>query len=152
MADGRTLIRAARANDIATVVELITKGIPPDPTDQRGSALQAAAMFGHTDVIDVLLRAGADVNRADRLLVTPLMVAALHQQEAAVSLLLKAGADPLRRDFEQRTALWHSRTRMVSFSLCRTRWHTTLFFRRIFDTRVSRRRVVAFGRTGGSTV
>jgi uncharacterized protein len=55
-----------------------------------------AAFFGHIDILDILIQAGADVNAQAR---NPMQVAAIHAAVAAkdargVEILLRNGADP----------------------------------------------------------
>ncbi len=55
-------------------------------------------------MLDLLLRAGAEVNRADDRGLTPLMLAAQNSNEDLISPLLQAGADPEVRDRAGKTA------------------------------------------------
>jgi ankyrin repeat protein len=65
----------------------------------RVTALHMAAVGGRPDVVDLLLRAGADVNAKDIRGMTPLMwaVATDRPHPGIVGLLLAGGADPLVR-------------------------------------------------------
>ncbi|GGQ32507.1 hypothetical protein GCM10010140_73210 [Streptosporangium pseudovulgare] len=62
----------------------------------RSTPLHQAAQEGATQVIELLLAAGAEVDPADRYGATPLWEAVRHGQEDAVRTLLDAGADPWR--------------------------------------------------------
>ena len=53
-----------------------------------------AACHGNKNVVSLLLGAGADVNKADRLNCTPLIYAARNGHEDEVKILLDAGANP----------------------------------------------------------
>jgi ankyrin repeat protein len=58
-----------------------------------GTALHAAVIRHHTDVVKLLLEAGADSNQGDNNRATPLHTAAGHGKEDLVGLLLEYGAD-----------------------------------------------------------
>lgn len=64
------------------------------------SPLCAAAMWGHTEVLKLLLSAGADPRQRNRTQPqwTALHAAALQEQGKACMLLLEKGADPLAQD------------------------------------------------------
>ncbi len=55
--------------------------------------LTAAAMKGHTETVNALLEAGADVNAESRLGITALIAAAGNGRTETVKALLAAGAD-----------------------------------------------------------
>merc|ERR1719271_2418201 len=57
------------------------------------TALVAAALKGQTRCLELLLAAGADVDKADQLGDTPLICAAGYGELACVERLLEAGAD-----------------------------------------------------------
>jgi ankyrin repeat protein len=63
-------------------------------------ALGLACFFGHYDVVEYLVRAGAPVNSASRngLKAAPIQSAAAAGHEKIVELLLKHGADPNSRE------------------------------------------------------
>ncbi|XP_072049395.1 uncharacterized protein [Amphiura filiformis] len=60
--------------------------------------LQLAAMNGHQESCDVLLKAGADVYSKDEIGYTPLHYAARNGHQEACDVLLKAGADVHSKD------------------------------------------------------
>jgi len=62
-------------------------------SDTKRMPLHAAAENGSTEVIEILLAAGAEVNALDGRLRTPLHWACCSSREAAAALLLESGAD-----------------------------------------------------------
>lgn len=64
------MARQGKTTELATYVD---QGIPVDLTNDRGdSLLMLAAYHGHADLVDALLRRGADPNRANHSGQTPL--------------------------------------------------------------------------------
>ena len=61
--------------------------------DRHETVLMRAARSGHVNVVDALLKAGADVNRADTDGNTALIHASVKGQVDCVKSLIKAGAD-----------------------------------------------------------
>jgi ankyrin repeat protein len=59
----------------------------------NGNALHEAALGGHTEVVECLLRAKADHNQPSRLGETPVYLAAARMHEATLRMLLDARAD-----------------------------------------------------------
>lgn len=72
----------------------------PSP-ERRQELLFDAARIGRVDMIDTLLKAGADVNGYDQRGFTPLILAAYNGQAAAVEALLAGSADPCKPDAKQ---------------------------------------------------
>lgn len=82
-----------------------------DSEDASGAtALIAAAMGGHADVVNALLAGGADVNKAERRGLTPLRWACMAHgvRSGVVAALLAAGADVNTADAMGVTPLWES--------------------------------------------
>jgi ankyrin repeat protein len=87
-----TLLDAIRANDNDRVQNLLDEGVDPNSKDERQkSALMYAALYAGPRVLDLLIRAGADLNHRDKDGMTALVWAA-HSYESA-KLLIEAGAD-----------------------------------------------------------
>lgn len=72
------------------------------------TSLVAAAMNGHTAMVDVLLRAGARVDATDRYGYTALHKAANNGYPDIVQRLLRAGASPVARTPDGTTPLTHA--------------------------------------------
>jgi len=90
------LCDAARAGDTAAVRQLVAKGADPNAPSGNNdwTPLRHAIHKHQTASVVTLLDAGADVNRAGRDGVTPLMMAAGYGFDDTVELLLKRGAKP----------------------------------------------------------
>lgn len=87
-------------------VPAVEQRTPPVPTalpspERRQQLLFEAARLGRTDMIDPLLKAGADVNAYDDRGFTPLILAAYNGQLATVEALINKGADACRPDRDQ---------------------------------------------------
>ena len=89
------LLQAARSGDLQHMIELLDK--PHDPNaavrGSHGTPLLYASATGHLEVVECLLDAGADKEKADNTGATPLQVAVRHGHEAVLQCLLDAGAD-----------------------------------------------------------
>jgi hypothetical protein len=96
--NGTGLIRAADRGHVAIIRELLNTDIPVDHVNRLGwTALLEAIILGdggaaHTEVVRMLVDAGADVNLADREGVTPLVHARQRGYDAIAALLERAGA------------------------------------------------------------
>jgi len=90
------LADAVRNGDTARTRELLAAGVDPDDYDDAGDApLHIAARKNNLQLIEILLDAGADIDRprtgaGD----TPLLEAVQHHGDDASLLLLARGADP----------------------------------------------------------
>lgn len=108
------LHRAAEAGDLELVRELLGQGCPINAFDELGQTpLHYAVLGEHLNVIDVLLRSGADVNAHDERVIgnTPLGEAASTCSLRMARLLVEAGADPTIPGWMQCTALDHAERR-----------------------------------------
>jgi ankyrin repeat protein len=96
--DGTALIAAAHLGHAEVVRRLIAAGAPLDHVNNLGwTALMESIVLGdggkaHTDTLEALVKAGADVNIADRSGVTPLQHARRRGYAAMVRVLESAGA------------------------------------------------------------
>jgi uncharacterized protein len=91
----RDLIASAARGDTAQVVELLREGADIDARDLRGRTAVMAATYGnHARTVEVLLEAGADVNRRDLMLDNPFLYAGAEGLLDILKLAAKAGADP----------------------------------------------------------
>lgn len=85
------LIQAAGAGNIDRVRSLLATKVNLDL--DRGAAIGSAAAAGHTQIVELLIRAGANVNLRDKLGFTPIASAAYIGYGEIVQLLIDAGAD-----------------------------------------------------------
>lgn len=96
--DGTALIAAAHLGHADVVRMLIEAGAPLDHVNNLGwTALMESIVLGdggkaHTDSLEALVKAGADVNIADRAGVTPLSHARRRGFAAMTAVLERAGA------------------------------------------------------------
>jgi ankyrin repeat protein len=89
------MMRAIEGNDAVQVKALIADKIDPNlRKDSRASPtfITFAAYHGRTEILQLLLGAGGDVNSRDGDMQTPLMQASSRGHIRAVKLLVKAGA------------------------------------------------------------
>jgi ankyrin repeat protein len=97
-----TIFEAAATGKINNILRLLAR----DPqlvnayAEDGFQALGLAAFFGHYDVVEYLVKAGAPVNSVSRneLKAAPIQSAAAAGYERVVELLLKHGADPNIRE------------------------------------------------------
>lgn len=96
--NGTGLIRAADRGHVEIIAELLKTDIEVDHINRLGwTALLEAIILGdggpeHTEVVRLLVQAGADVNLADRSGVTPLAHARRRGFEEIIAILESAGA------------------------------------------------------------
>lgn len=108
------LVRSARGNTAAPDSESESSaaavGIPSrtELLEERSlkgeTCVFVAALHGHADVVEILLRAGADADARNLRGLTALHKATMLGHARVVNVLLKCGADPLLRDSRGRTA------------------------------------------------
>ena len=93
LANCMDLLQAAISGDLQHMIELLDKPHDPDAADRgsHGTPLLHASATGHLEVVECLLDAGADKDKADNAGCTPLHLAANQGHQAVVKCLLDAG-------------------------------------------------------------
>jgi uncharacterized protein len=89
------LMKAVQKNDVARTRTLIAEGANVDELDPNGDApLVMAAYLGHSEIVKLLLEAGADVKAVDPgMKATALHAAAYAGRTEAARLLIEHGID-----------------------------------------------------------
>jgi len=106
------LLAHTQAGNTGAVRLLLTAGLNPNTTVMGVSPLLVASVAGHTDITQVLLVKGADVNAKDpRLGLTALMAAASTGHTDTVKALLAADADANAKAADGKTALMFAKTK-----------------------------------------
>ena len=95
---------AARAGHYELVKQLVNVKAKPDKV-YVDKALYMAAIYGHTNTVELLLDRGADPNSKTRYGTLSLTVAARNGYKNVVKLLLEKGVDPETVDFWEETPL-----------------------------------------------
>jgi ankyrin repeat protein len=122
------LLEASYRGKAGEVAELLSRGVDPDARYENGvtalitaswqgdatgrngcSALSWAARNGYDQLVDLLLRHGANPNHADIGGFTPLTRAAWNGQTSVVRKLLAAGANPNNRDVFSNTPIVYAK-------------------------------------------
>jgi ankyrin repeat protein len=94
-ADDRRLVEAAKQQDLGRVRSLLAqKADPNTPQSDGATALHWAVHWDDLEMTSALVAAGARVNAANDLGVTPLALACENASSAVIDRLLAAGADP----------------------------------------------------------
>jgi ankyrin repeat protein len=110
----RTLTGAAARGYVAVVEALLDAGAPLDERERGLTPLMVTSLDGQTQVIELLLSRGADVNATVAPGRTPLMLAAKYGNPAAVRILLAHGANVNARPVDEGTALSLARRRAAA--------------------------------------
>jgi ankyrin repeat protein len=106
LAQLRPLVRAARLGQSAVVGRMLADGQDPEQRGLDGTgALHAACDANAPLIVEMLLKAGTDVDQPCGLGRTPLMRAAVRANTQLAAMLLDAGADAARTDDDGGTAL-----------------------------------------------
>ena len=111
--DYSDLLDAVDSGSLRRVADLISAGVPVDPPrcsgggvqDPRGTALHAAARGGHSVLVRLLLRRGADKVSLEPCGARPIHVAALNGHTRCVAVLLAHGVSVDQLDRDGRTPL-----------------------------------------------
>lgn len=98
------LLQSARAGDLAAAREALEAGAAPDATSAGWSALHLAARGGHSDLVALLLEAGAPARQTHQAGWTPLHRAA-EGGHLGIARMLLAGGAPIDARGNGRTAL-----------------------------------------------
>lgn len=86
---------AARAGDAEMLASYVDAGLPVDLANEAGDTLlMLSAYHGHLASVQVLLKRGADANKANDRGQTPLAGAVFKNEPDIARALLDAGADP----------------------------------------------------------
>jgi uncharacterized protein len=103
----KNIPRAAKANDVARIRQLLSDGISPNQTDEDGATtgMHVAAASGNLQIMAILYKAGADINGRDTVGDSPLDIAAEHNQVEAAKLLIEMKARVNDQDKNGMTAL-----------------------------------------------
>ncbi len=135
---GSDIWSAIAAGDIKAVKGHLAKGVDINAKDSTfgSTALSSAALLGHTEVIALLLKAGADVNAMNRDGSTPLHNAAFLGQYEAAELLLDNGAEVNIRNGDGATPL----------EAAAADWETTRFILGLLEIKIDEEKIEA-GRT-----
>lgn len=93
-------IDAAERGDTRVVVEMLDAGMPVDSRGVYGyTAVECAALNNHAEVVQLLLKKGANVNKRDGIVGwTPLHVAAWQNSTGVIKVLQQQGASINRKD------------------------------------------------------
>jgi len=88
-------LRAAiQSGNLSLVQYLLSNGADPNQMTQWGTALHLAASLGAKEILDEILRHGADLEALDSFGRTPLVHAVVEGRTDIVEVLLKRGASP----------------------------------------------------------
>lgn len=106
--DPKTMLYAISEGVTKSVKFLFERGANPNSKTPGGDPMLAAALGGFrcgTEVVDLFIKSGADVNATSKEGDTMLMVAAQCMSPDNVKALLDAGANPHKRNAKNQTAL-----------------------------------------------
>lgn len=104
-------LHEASANNNILAVEILLKNndININLENVLGlTPISHASKFGYTKIVEMLIKAGADVNKTDKLFITPLMNAAANGHYDIVKLLIENKADINMKDVNNATALHYA--------------------------------------------
>ena len=90
----KNIPRAAKANDVGKIRQLLSDGASPNQTDEDGTTtgMHVSASSGNLQIMAILYKAGADINARDSVGNSPLDLAAEHDQLEAAKLLIEMKA------------------------------------------------------------
>ena len=104
------LIPAVKRGDIVRVHELLDSGEDPNTREHYTyrTALMIASEYGHTEIVELLLDRGADINGQDNSGDTALIKKSAHGKGDMAEFLLDIGADPNIKNIKGDTALMNA--------------------------------------------
>jgi ankyrin repeat protein len=104
------LVWAIRKGDREMVSILLDAGADPDILDRKSGevAITMAAGRNNTDIVERLLKHGADPNLANKQYETALIKAVSNTNRGMIRSLIEAGADPEWQDFTGHSAIWYA--------------------------------------------
>ena len=98
---------AAHRGDAAAVVRLAAEGASADAKKYGEPVVLGAAEFGHTEVVEALLRLGCDPNAPNRVGYPALMLAAMEGHGGVVGALLEVETELVRYAASQQASKQH---------------------------------------------
>lgn len=106
----KNIPRAAKANDVGKVRQLLSDGASPNQTDEDGATtgMHVAASTGNLQIMAILYKAGGDINARNSVGDSPLDLAAQRDQLEAAKLLLEMRARVNDQDKNGMTALMYA--------------------------------------------
>lgn len=102
------LLRAIHRAEADELKEMIADGADVDAQSEAWSPAMQACGDGQIKCLRVLIAAGADLDASGERGMTPLMIAAMEDDEPCLAELLKAGVDLEKKDGLGNTAAWHA--------------------------------------------
>ncbi|XP_031226364.1 ankyrin repeat domain-containing protein 36C-like isoform X4 [Mastomys coucha] len=102
--------KAASTGDVETVKSFVERGVfAMEQVDWKyRTALHFACVYGHPEVVTLLVESSCEINPKDIKDATPLIKASQCRQTECLDILLKHGADPNTMDCSDNTALHYA--------------------------------------------
>lgn len=89
-----TLVSAAEIGDVTKLKQLLAAGASPESRKGQWSALNRAILFGQQESVELLLRAGVDINAHNPGIGSAVYVATAARRDSLLRILLNRGANP----------------------------------------------------------
>lgn len=105
------MLRAIHRAELLDLKEMIADGADLDAQSDQWSPAMQACGDGQITALRLLIETGADLDAPGENGMTPLIVAAMEEEEACLAALLKAGVDLEKRDIFGSTAAAHAASR-----------------------------------------
>jgi hypothetical protein len=100
------IVRHIHAHQSQTVEWFCRLGVSPDRDAWLvGGVFHCAVASGNTNIVAMMIKRGADINRVDGYGATPLHVATKTDDHQMIQFLMKHGADPNKRNRDGMTPL-----------------------------------------------